>query len=77
MNTIALQPTLPNERRLIRLGLLPALTVALAMAVWPFEASRDCRGSFGAGFSSDFDRYRCDLVVRIGSDLKFRVPLPQ
>jgi hypothetical protein len=80
MNTIALRPSLPIVRwlRLIRLGLLPALAVALAVAVWPFEASRDCRGSFSPGFSSDFDRHRCDLVVRkIGTDAKIRVPLPQ
>jgi hypothetical protein len=78
MNAIALRPSFIEMRLLILLGLLPALAVALAVAVWPFEASRDCRGSFSPGFSSDFDRHRCDLVVRkIGTDAKIRVPLPQ
>jgi hypothetical protein len=63
---------------LFRLGLLPALVFALSGDVQQFEASRDCRGAFGRGFSSGFDRYHCDLVLRkIGSDVKIRVPLPR
>jgi hypothetical protein len=78
MNSIALRPSLLIERWLVLLGLLPALVIALAVLIWLFEASRDCRGSLSAGFSNGFDLYRCDLVVRkIGSDLKIRVPLPQ
>jgi hypothetical protein len=64
---------------LFRLGLLAALIFAVSADTQQFEASRDCRGSFSRDFfSKDFDRYRCDLVVKkIGSDFKIRVPLPQ
>jgi hypothetical protein len=78
MNTIALRPSFIERRRLILVGLVPAFALALAAVVLQFDASRECRGSFNAGFSSGFDLRRCDLVVRkIGSDLKFRVPIPQ
>jgi len=78
MNAIALRPPLLIVRWLVRVGLLPALVFALSADVWQFEASRDCRGSFSAGFGTGFDPHRCDLVVRkIGADVEIRVPLPQ
>ena len=77
MNVIAFkQPIGPWTvvSRLIRLGLLSALVFALSAV----EASRDCHGgAFSAGFSSGFDTHRCNLVVKIGTDFKFSVPLPQ
>jgi hypothetical protein len=80
MNAIALRrPAIPLTVvwRLIRVGLLPALVFALSADVQQFEASRDCRGAFSAGFSRGFDTHRCDLVLRkIGTDVKIRVPLP-
>jgi hypothetical protein len=63
---------------LFRLGVLAALVFALSADAQQFEASKDCRGAFSAGFSSGFDTHRCDLIVRkIGSDLKVRIPLPR
>jgi hypothetical protein len=51
-------------RWLILLCLLPALVLALVVALWQFDASKECRGAFSTGFSSGSDRNRCDLIIR-------------
>jgi hypothetical protein len=59
----------------VRLGLIAALVYALAATAAQFEISRNCHGAFSRAFSSAFDRYRCDLVVRhIGTDFQITVP---
>jgi hypothetical protein len=64
-------------RRAIRAGLLWALVLALALTVLQLDISRECRGPFSSGFSSGFDAYRCELIVRkIGTTAQFRIPLP-
>jgi hypothetical protein len=66
-------------RRLIIKGLLgfAIVTTAVLAVFQTFETSRECKGSFGSGFSSGFDVYRCALRVRILPDgPKFDVPLP-
>ena len=56
-------------RRLVRASLMAAIVLALSADVIQFEASKECRGGFSAGFGSGFDVHRCDLVVRrIGGD---------
>lgn len=63
-------------RLLVLLGLIPALAFALCVTANQFEASRKCQGAFSRGFSNDFDRYRCAVVVRlIGTDFQIQIPL--
>jgi len=63
-------------RHLVLAGLIPALAIALVVAASGVDVSKECRGAFSHGFSLFFDRYRCDLVVKVvGSDREFRVPL--
>lgn len=51
--------------RLVRLGILAALVVAAIVALMEtMTASRECGGAFSRAFSSGFDRYHCDLVIR-------------
>jgi hypothetical protein len=59
--------------RLFALGIV----LALALTAIQLDVSRACRGAFSRGFSSGFDVYRCELVVRkIGTNTQFRIPLP-
>jgi hypothetical protein len=61
----------------VLLGLLPALVLAAVLTLSRLDWSRECRGGFSSGFVGGFDRYRCELVIRIiGSDLRVRIPLP-
>ena len=66
-------------RRLVLAGLLPAFVLALVIALWLFDAKRECRGgAFSSGFSAAFDVRKCDLVVRrIGGEEIARIPLPR
>ena len=62
---------------LIFFGIIYALVVAIVVTANGLETHRDCRGAFSSGFSNDFDRYRCELIIRyIGTDLEFRIPAP-
>jgi hypothetical protein len=61
-------------RWLILLCLLPALVLALVVALWQFDASKKCRGAFSTGFSSGFDRHQCDLIIRSKGE-EVRLPL--
>jgi hypothetical protein len=65
--------------RLARAGLLFAIIIAGVIAMLhSFEASEECRGAFSRGFSDDFDRYRCDLSLRIienGPELTLPLPI--
>jgi hypothetical protein len=65
-------------RRLVRAGLLFAIVVAGVVAMLrSFEASKECRGAFSAGFSNGFDRYRCNLKLRlIENGPEFTLSLP-
>jgi hypothetical protein len=62
-------------RWLILQCLLPALVLALIVALWQFDASKECRGAFSTGFSSGFDRHRCDLIIRSKGEEIIRLPL--
>jgi len=66
-------------RRLVFLGLIPALAAAALVALWPYEAKKECRaGAFSSGFSNGFDVRHCDLVVRrVGGDEIVRISLPR
>jgi hypothetical protein len=66
-------------RRLVCAGLLFAIVVAGMVAMLhSFEASKECRGAFSNGFSNGFDRYRCELKLRIienGPQLTIVLPI--
>lgn len=62
--------------RLVRAGAFFALLIAGARALHSFEASQECQGAFGRGFSNGFDLHRCDLKVRIKNGPELTLPLP-
>jgi hypothetical protein len=63
-------------RWLVWAGLMPAIAVALALALLGSDVSRECRsGVFSSGLSSGFDVKRCDLVLRRFGDELFRLPV--
>jgi hypothetical protein len=51
-------------RRLVLLGVLAAMTYAVSETGQQFERSKECQGGFSAGFSTGFQRHRCDIVIR-------------
>jgi hypothetical protein len=62
-------------RRLVLIGMLPAVVAAVVVALWSYEAKRECSGAFSAGFGAGFDVYHCDLVLkRVGSGEVARTP---
>jgi hypothetical protein len=64
------------RRRLVLAGVILAFVAASVVALWPYEASKECRGAFSAAFRRDFDVRRCDLVVkRTGVGVVVRIPL--
>jgi hypothetical protein len=72
----ALRPV-DRLRRLVVSGLTTAIIAAGVVAVLhTFETSRDCQGAFSRGFSSGFDRYHCDLHVRIINGPEIAIPSP-
>jgi len=64
--------------RLVRAGVVFAIIVAGVVAMLrSIEASKECRGAFSGGFSNGFDRYRCELKVRViedGPELTLTLP---
>ena len=64
--------------RLVRACLIFAIVVAGVVAMLrSFEASEECQGAFSSGFSNGFDRYRCELKLRIienGPELTLTLP---
>jgi hypothetical protein len=73
----AVQSPTAYLRWAVRAGLVCAFALALALTAIQLDVSRDCRGGFSRGFSSGFDIYRCELLVRkIGTNAQFRIPLP-
>jgi hypothetical protein len=65
-------------RRLVAVGLIPALMFAVSAEVIQLEASKKCRGDFSSDFSRDFNLRRCDVVLkRVGGDLELRLPMAQ
>jgi hypothetical protein len=63
--------------RLVRAGLLAAImiaAVAAALTRYIDGFNRAC--AFSRGFNNGFDRYRCDLVLRVQDGPQFRLPLP-
>jgi hypothetical protein len=43
---------------------LAAMTYAVSETGQQFERSKECQGGFSAGFSTGFQRHRCDIVIR-------------
>lgn len=80
MKQIVLRPGRPIDlgRRLFLAGLIIPFIAALVVAILQFDISKKCHaGAFSSAFSSAFDVSYCDLVIRkIGSDVEFRVRLP-
>ena len=65
-------------RRLVVRGLLVAIVIAGVIAAFDMlRISRECGGAFSRGFSAEFDRYHCELVIRATkSGYQTEVPLP-
>jgi hypothetical protein len=78
MAVIELQPTRPVDlaRRMVLAVLIAAFTVALAIAMSPIDAKKECKGAFSRAFGPGFDVYHCDAVLRTGR-LELRARMPQ
>lgn len=65
-------------RRRVRAGLLVAIVVAGVVAMLETATiSRECGGAFSRAFSAAFDRFHCELVIRLArGGYKFKIPLP-
>ncbi|WP_298111482.1 hypothetical protein [Bradyrhizobium sp.] len=79
MNSIVLNYWRPVSLRwLVVAGLIPALVLALVVAVWSTEAKKECRGgAFSNGFSAAFDVRKCDLVLEVEGQEITQIPLPR
>jgi len=64
--------------RLVRAGLPCAIVIAGVVAMLKsFETSKECQGAFSSGFSNGFDRYHCELKLRVienGPELILTLP---
>jgi hypothetical protein len=59
-------------------GLIPAAVGAVVVALWSYEAKKECAGAFSSVFGAGFDVYHCDLVVkRVGGGEVSRIRLPR
>jgi hypothetical protein len=64
-------------RRLVVAGLLVAIVAVGVIALLDnLRISRDCARAFSRGFSDGFDRYHCELVIRLTSGYQIKIPLP-
>jgi hypothetical protein len=65
-------------RGAIRIGLIPAVALVLAIAATQFDYSRKCQSPWSAGFSAAFGPTRCYFIVRaIGTDFELKIPIPK
>ena len=61
--------------RLVRAGLVCAIIAVGLVALHGFEISKECHGAFDRAFSGGFDRYNCDLKIRIKNGPEFTLPV--
>jgi hypothetical protein len=71
--------TVPQSllRAMILFGIIFAFEAGILTTVNRFQTHRNCTGAFSTGFSSGFDRYRCELTIRyVGTPLEITIPAP-
>jgi hypothetical protein len=78
IRTAAATRPIDGLRRLVLGGLICALiTAGVVATLSTVKASRHCHGPFNHGFSSGFDRYRCDLAIKLvegGPQIEITLP---